>query len=354
MNLLKFLLSALLLLGCFENISSNNLWDIILFDVSSDMDAYAQNNVKEMKLAEDCLLFLAEEESPDSIMVFAEGRAILPAKDVYDKRYSYDHIRKILGDGTAIKDALASCLGRKNTKSRILLITNGRESGSSISSHTLTKLMRSKGICVDAAIISAGCDSVYLKSIIEPSDSVLYDRTHISSGLKNIVDNSGGRIVTVDGESDIKTKIKELVSLIAKKNNQPSKVNSNLNSVLTNGMLGRIKTQKINICEVDTNSVIRYNGKVYHGLNDILKLSESDLSILPDYEADMRHEGNKALNLVFVTEQHEYERKKSILNQIKTGNTYCKLRQDTPLDILPMIYYSGIGDKMLVCGLEYE
>lgn len=354
MKIIKYLISVAILFGAILNVSGNKLWDIILIDVSSDMDAYAKNNVKEMWLAEQCIKNLAEDVMPDSLMVFADGRTILSTKDLYDKKYEYSSIRNIIGDGTSINDALASCMAMTERPNRILVITNRREGSSSISSKTLSKLMKSKGMRIDALLVSAGCDSIYMPSSFDHSDSLLYERTFIYSGLKRIVERTGGKIASIDGESDIRHEIKEFESLVAKKNTGNSKVGCKLNPELTERMLGRIKPQKLYICEVDTNTVIKYGGTEYKGLNAILQVSESTPNILTDYEANQAVSIGKALNIVFVADPNDRESKLSILHQIKADDSFCKLRQDTPIDVLPMIYYSGTGDKMLLCGLEYE
>ncbi|MDE5849212.1 MAG: VWA domain-containing protein [Muribaculaceae bacterium] len=354
MKIIRLFLAAAILLGSIQNATGRKLWDMILLDVSSDMDAYAKNNVNEMLLAEQCIKNLDHDGIPDSIMFFAKGRVILPVNYFFDKKLEYSNIRKIIGDDTSINNALASCMAMTEKPNRILVITNGREGSNSISSNTLSKLMKCKGMRIDALLVSAGCDSIYMPSSFDPTDSHLYERTFISSGLKKIVERTGGKMASIDGESDIKHKIKEFESLVTEKNTRPSKVGCNLNPELTYRMLGRIKPQKIDICEVDTNAVIKYGGCEYHGLSDVLKVSDSTIDVLTDYESNHADSSGNALNIVFLAKPEERNRTQSILRNIKAGESYCKLRQNTPFEILPMIYYSGSGDKMLLCGLEYE
>jgi len=354
MQIFKYLILTVIILVNIQHAYGNGPWDIVLMDVSSDMEAYGKNNVTELYIADHCIKHLADGEMPDSIMFFAGGRTILPVGDLSDRRYEYSDILKIIGDGTSINDALASCLGIAHKAGRILVISNGREVGSSMSSNTLSKLMKSKGIRVDAIIVSVSCDSIYVKSAFNPNDSVRYKRTGIYSGLKNIVNRTGGKIVTIEREGDIDNTIIEFLSAVTNENTSLSKDGCNLNAELTNRLLARIKPQEIQICEVDTNVVITYRGIKHHGLSDILNVAKLNPYILVNQDVNRDCGDAKPLNIVFISDPSARNRKQLTFNQFKLGDSYCKLRQDTPIDILPMIYYSGTGNKMLLCGLEYE
>lgn len=129
---------------------------------------------------------------------------------------------------------------------------------------------------------------------------------------------------------------------------------NNLNEDLTEKVLARIKPQKLYICEVDTNCVIKYCGIKYHGINDILNAAISDSYILIDQDVNHNHEDTHPINIIFVSNPNNQHEKRFLLNQVKSDSYYCKLNQNTPIDILPMIHYSGFGDKMQLCGLEFE
>ena len=179
----------------------------------------------------------------------------------------------------------------------------------------------------------------------------MYERTSIYAGLNNIVNKTGGRTITIVGSDDIDNKISSFISSIVKEDTKFSKNNCNLNEEWTDRLIARIKPHKIHICEVDTNAVITYSGIKYHGLADIINAEKLDPSIVIDHDVD-RNSG--ACNIVFVQDPPERDRKQSVLQKINATNTYCKLNQNTPLDVLPMIYYNGMGNKMMLCGLEYE
>lgn len=358
MKILKYLASLAVIIWSTQNVSGGKIWDIALLDVSSDLDAYAKNGINEMHLADSCLRYFINDELIDSVMFFAGGRAILPVGDISESNRDYSSIRRIIGDGTSIFDALASCMQLSHNIGRIVVITNGREVESSISSATLSKIMKSKGISVDAIVVSAGCDSIYVKSWYSSTDSTLYERNHVNSGLMHIVDRTGGKIITIEGNSDISEKINGLCSVIVKENPNSSKIsnnlNDNLNENLTKKVLARIKPQKLYICEVDTNYVIKYCGIKYHGINDILNATISDSYILIDQDVNRNQEDSQPINIIFVSNPNNQDKRRLLLNQVKSDSYYCKLYQNTPIDILPMIYYSGIGDKMQLCGLEFE
>lgn len=352
-NILIYLILVTTFLISIPNTLGKRPWNIVLMDVSSDMDAYAKNGINEMRIADGCLKHLITDELADTVMFFAEGRTIVPMKNLSNKKLDYTEIRRIVGDGTSINDALASCLGLKYNANRIVVISNGREVGSSISSSTLSKLMNADGVRVDAIVVSSGCDSIYLKSEYNSMDSTLYERTHVHSGLKCVVDQTGGKFTTVGRESDIDDKIDELLCVVTKQKTVPSKVGCNLNPDLTKKMVARIKPQKLYICEVDTNVIIKYRGIKYHGLNDILNNTDPCSSILIDRD-NINLEDFCPLNIVFASNPNEKDRKRLILNQVMSDSSYCKLSQVMPIDILPMIYYSGNGSKMQLCGLEFE
>lgn len=351
MQFFKYLLFIAIVIGNIQHASGNKPWDIVLMDVSSDMDSYGANGVTELDIANHCIKTLKRHEMLDSIMLFAGGRVILPICDISDIKYKYCDIRRIIGDGTSINDALTSCLGATHKTSRILIISNGREISNSISSNTLSKLMKSKGVQVDAIIVSSGCDSIYVKSVFAPQDSVNYERPNIYPGLKNIVNRTEGKVITVKGTDDIDNTINDFISSLPNKNTVFSKNRYNLNAELTDKLIMRLKPQKVYICEVDTNVSITYKGIKFCGLADILNVDNINPSVLIDHDVN-RNSG--ACNIVFVSEPTERDRKQSILHQVKPSSSYCKLNQCTPIDILPMIYYNGKGSRMMICGLEYE
>lgn len=355
MRILKYLILATTCLLCIQRASGNRLWDIILIDVSSDMDAYAKNGVNEMNIADYCLKHLVNDKLADSILFFAGGRTLLPIRNFSENKFDYSGIRKIIGDGTSINDALASCIELEHRTGRFVVISNGRESGSSFSYATLSKLMNTKGIRVDAIVISSRCDSIYVKSsLFNSMDSTLYERTPKHFGLKNIVKITGGKIITLTDKHDLESKIDELSCVVAKEKIRSTKFGCNLNPALTEKVLARLKPQKLYICEVDTNVVIKYSGITYHGLNEILNVANFDSPILIDRDNKRKLEGDSPINVVFVSKPDEQDKKRLILSQVKTDSSYCKLSQDTPIDVLPMIYYSGRGSKMQLCGLEFE
>lgn len=354
MKILNYLVSLAIMFGSIQNVFGFKLWDIALLDISSDMDAYAKNGLNEMYIADACLRYLISDEMIDSVMVFAGGRAVLPVGNISESNRDYSGLRRIIGDGTSINDALSSCMELLHNVGRIVVITNGREVESSISSATLSKLMKSKGTRIDAIVVSTGCDSIYVKSWYNSTDSILYERHHVNSGLKHIVNRTGGKTITIEGNSDISEKIDGLRSVVTKGNPNHSKMGYNLNVDLTKKVLARIKPQKLYICEVDTNVVITYHGIKYHGLNNILNLANSDPSILINQDLTSNSGANHPFNVVFVSNQDELDRKRLILNQMSSGYFDCKLSQGTPIDALPMIYYSGTGGKMLLCGLDFE
>lgn len=351
MQILKSLILAITFLLCIQHASGNSPWDIVLVDISSDMDAYTKNGVNEMRIADGCLKHLINDELADTVMFFAKGRTIMPIRSLLDKQLDYSEMRTIIGDGTSINDALASCMGISHIGDKIMVISNGREVESSISSNTLSKLMKYAGIRVDAIVVSANCDSIYAKSWYNSTDSILYERNPVHSGLKNIVHITGGKIITVGSEFEIDDKINELLRRAVKEKTKSSMVRSNLNPDLSKKMLARVKPQKLYICEVDTNIIIKYHGIKYHGLSDILNGANSDTSIMIDQDNNSNDDEAYPLNVVFVSSS---DRARLILNRIKTDPSYCKLSQETPIDALPMIYYSGCGGKMRLCGLEYE
>lgn len=168
MRIFKYLLFIAIVIGNIQHAFGNKPWDIVLMDISSDMDSYGANGVTELDIANHCIKHLKSRELLDSIMLFTGGRVTLPVDDGSDIKYEYRDIRRIIGDGTSINDALTSCLGKINKANRILVISNGREVGSSISSNTLSKLVKLKGVQVDAIIVSSGCDSIYVKSHLTP------------------------------------------------------------------------------------------------------------------------------------------------------------------------------------------
>lgn len=351
MRIFKYLLFIATVIGNIQHAFGNKPWDIVLMDVSSDMDSHGANGVTELDIANHCIKHLKSRELLDYIMLFAGGRVTLPVGDGSDIRYEYRDIRRIIGDGTSINDALTSCLGRINEASRILVISNGREVGSSISSNTLSKLMKLKGVQVDAIIVSSGCDSICVKSAFDPKDSVSYERTSIYPGLNNIVNRTEGKVITIKGTDDIDNTINVFLSSLAKKSTKFSGKKCNLNAELSDRLIARIRPQKVYLCEVDTSVSITYNGIKFHGLADILNVENMNTSILIDHDVNRN---SRACNIVFFSEPTERDKKHSILQQISPSNSYCKLDQTTPIDILPMIYYNGIGNKMKICGLEYE
>jgi hypothetical protein len=354
MKILKYLLSLAIILGSIHNVFGFKLWNIALFDISSDMDAYAKNGLKEMHIADTCLRYLISDGMIDSVMFFAGGRVVLPVENISESKRDYSDLRRIIGNGTSINDALSSCMKLLPNAGRIVVISNGREVESSISSATLSKLMQSKGFRIDAIVVSAGCDSVYDESWYNSTDSTLYERNRVNSGLKHIVNRTGGEIITIEGISNIREKIDGLSSVVAKGKPNHSKKSCNLNVDLTKKVLDRIKPQKLYICEVDTNVVITHHGIKYHGLNNILNLANSDPFILINQDLTSNSGASHPFNVIFVSNQNELDRKRSILNQMSSGYFDSKLSQDTPIDALPMLYYNGAGGKMLLCGLDFE
>ncbi len=334
-------------------------WNTILFDVSSDVLSHDKSGQSEINLFNTILDEISHQiNSTDSISVFAGGRAIIPLKFLLnDSKHNFDHIRLCIGDGTRIYDAILSIANTVQIPQRLLIVTNGLNNGSSFHSKTVSKILRNKGIVVDALCFYLDADSVAM-------DSVFSKKPKFDKKFSKTIESTGGRFVSVIDRSNLHSAFKSL--LITAGSTKPQKRGAKLeyDNVLLSKTLNRITTNQLHLVEVDTCTCIKYNGVVFKGLNDIYKHVNDthsgvyigiDKSKYPCFdEFDRQNENRCFQNIYFADSPQKIAMSKQIIEQTRPILNYCKLYNGTPFDVLPLIYYSGEGEKMLICGLEIE
>lgn len=138
---------------------------------------------------------------------------------------------------------------------------------------------------------------------------------------------------------------------------------SEIPSNLTVAPAAKAKFDPSVVSEVYTDAKIKYNGHVYSGLADIIAAIKDTTGKKGWVARDAKKyksptpgvfETRSYQNYYFGTSKEELARKKAALSMIDGGDTYVKLTDDTAEDLLPMIYYKGEGNRMLVRGLEVE
>lgn len=349
-----FLILLSLLIGG-STISAKSPWDMVIFDISSDMEVKDSNGKSEMAIANSCIDYLAEVIEPtDTVMVFAGGRTLIPFKQLIpDGNQSYSSIRNCIGDDTAIYNSILSTLNLPKPPQRILVITNGKDGISSFSSKTTWKILKSKGISVDGIQVTINADSIFL------DDDNIFPYLKPSDNFEQMVKKSGGQFVSLTESDNVAPEL----ALLVKKSGKAKPVkkqNHGYDKQLLNKFLTGLSTHKIEIREVDTTATFIYNNIEFHGLNDIINHINgtnniyigSDTQRYPCFDSyDALYEDRKYQNYYFADSQQQLDDRKALMTDVDPQSNYCKLHQNTPIDVLPMIYYRGEGDKMTICGL---
>lgn len=349
-----FILLSLLIGG--STISAKSPWDMVIIDISSDMEGKDSNGKSEMGIANSCIDYLAEIIEPtDTVMIFAYGRTLIPFKQLIpDGNQSYSSMRNCIGDGTAIYNSILSTLNLPKQPQRILVITNGKDGISSFSSKTTWKILKSKGISVDGIQVTLNADSI----LIDGDDQTL-PNLKPTDNFEQMVKKSGGQFISLTESDNVAPEL----ALLVKKSGKAKPVkkqNHGYDKQLLNKFLTGLSTNKIDILEVDTTATFTYNNIEFHGLNDIINHINgtnniyigSDTQRYPCFDSyDALHENRKYQNYYFADSLQQLDDRKALMTNVDPQSNYCKLHQNTPIDVLPMIYYRGEGDKMTICGL---
>lgn len=354
---LILLLISILTGSKYNNVIAGNPWDIVLLDISSDLMAKDKNNRCEQSLIDSVIPGLIKSVGEeDSVMLFANGRVIIPIKDyVSSDKEKIEFYRNCIGDGTFIYNAIASNFNQGID--RMLVITNGVDNGSGVSPKTLTKILRGKGVIVDAVITRIDADSV-----MHPQDSIYRLKPSYNDGFMQMVKNNGGCILMVDEKSnDVSLRLNQFIKEVdrrAAKHSNTKKVD--LDMIVTDRIIGdRLRHYKIDIVEVDTCSILKYNDKVFHGLNEIRELAKHDPTIRVDKKPYLKFDSSDEAyddrcfeNYIFGNSLSDVDNKMILLRKPVANNDFCKLSDNIDISLLPMIYYKGEGDEMLICGFE--
>lgn len=306
----------LALICCTEILSvkadSKTPWGNILLDISSDVFTIDRDGNSESSLLNSAIEALKDNSCiGDSVMIFAEGRVYVKTADLIEAQDDkFKNVRNCIGDGTAMNTAIASILVAEPSSKRILVISNGYDNLSNLSYKTLAKLLRYKGIRVDAIIPE-------LKSLERrlPDDTLYHKTGKKTAVLKDLVRMTGGNLMTLKPETKgVDRMIKKFKEKCMLESRSDKSYRHELDPELTARVVASIKPRKLNVIEVDTACRFLYKGEVLDGLNGVLNAAEKDSSI-------------------------------------HIGKT--PIKDDTPLGLLPMLYYVGEGDLMYVCGFEF-
>lgn len=332
-------------------------WDAVLFDISGDIAAQDRSGRSEIQL----LSAIVDEmgkyiDENDSVGVFANGRVFVTLKALRaDAPQNYSFLRLSIGDGTRIYDSALSVAAADGSPKRILIVTNGTDNRSSFHPKTASKLLRSKGIVVDALCFYIDADSV-------GADSIFFRKNPFDKRFKEAIKSTGGSFVHIKDESQIPVAISKLLKGANPPKGLEPRAAAEYDEAILNATLNRITSRALLIQEVDTSACLKYNGTVFYGLNDIYRHHSSpqpgvyvgiDSSRYPCFDdSDWLYENRYYQNIYFGDSTDRINACKSNIESVKPSANYCKLHNATPVDILPMIYYRGEGDKMLICGLE--
>lgn len=332
-------------------------WDAILFDISADVLSHDKSGQSEINLFNAVTDEVGHLINPaDSVYVFAEGRATIPFRSLLnDSKYNYSNLRLCIGDGTRIYDAILSVANAMEGPRRLLIVTNGLNNGSSFHTKTVSKILRDRGIAVDALCFYLRADSVAM-------DSVYYPKREFDENFSETIKATGGNFVSVKDQSDIHPAIQSMLKNAGETKTNKKDTELEYDDALLSKTLNRLKSKQLNIVEVDTATHIKYNGVVFKGLNDIVNnighphtgiYIGMDKDRYPCFdEFDRLNENRYYQNIYFADSPQSFAIRQQMIEQMPPKSNYCKLYNEIPLEALPLIYYSGEGDKMFICGLE--
>jgi len=323
-------------------------------DVSSDITFTDKREISENDFIYPSLSSLCRiSDTNVPVMIFSDGRCLYDTQSISEmSRQDLCDMYRNIGYSTAINNAIASALNISPEIRRILILTNGKDTSSSLTASTLTKILKQRGVAVDGLIFEIKADSVK-----EPDDTVYYPYSKHDKRFESIIRNTGGclKVLTESGISG-----KQLTHFInaCASAGIPSPKSSNLDKELTDKVISRLKPYSVYYQQVDTATCIRYNDVVYHGLKEVIAaakdrkigLDEMKYPCFDSYDYD--NENRYYQNYYFGRNIDELDRKRDELKSVKPATNYCKLTHDTPLSLLPVLYYCGDGDKMLICGLD--
>lgn len=338
--------------------AANDLpWSAILIDVSGDICAPDNNGRSEKKLltafVDELATFLNDN---DSVTVFGDGHAKVPFKVLRaDSKHDFAFLRSCVGDGTRIYNAMLSQAATATGPQRILVVTNGLDRNSAFHPVTTSKILKDRGVTVDALCI-------YLPAESLKYDSLTVSKPELGDDFKKAIGFTGGNFKSARTAKEVRTSLKKLLKSAGGKRNADSSHDYGYDPALLEEALMKIAPEKRNVIETDTASVLRYNGVTFRGLNDVMSQAKSadrgvyvgiDALGYPTFdEYDSLYETRRYTNICFADSPEELQAKKQLMKSLKPGINYCKANADTPFDVLPLIYYVGEGDRMLVIGLE--
>lgn len=340
---------TLTLIGLTNARAKTDPWKMVLFDISGDISATDKSGNSELDAYKGLIWELDKKFEPtDTIMIFTEGRYMVPFEMVkLGFRNKFKVAQLPLGSATTIYNALLASLKHVKAGDRVLLITNGIDTGSSIHPHTVSKIFRDKGVAIDVISIYSGPGD-----ITEDGENY-YPRPAYDKKFEDISKITNGVFLKYKKGTKGTENVDQLMTEIGKK--KPlQRGKSEYDDKLIGMILKEMPDNKLDIFEADTAAIITYLDQKFYGLNEIANYADDKGYIRIGRDRKTRLDRSSPVNYYFSPNQNINDRKQEILLTVSPREDYCKVYEGIPFELFPMIYYPGEGDTMIICGLDFD
>lgn len=357
-----FILSAVVLSFTSLNAKSTNglPWDAVLIDVSGDIMYLDNEGTSVGDMIYPTMQSLSQSSSPATVfMPYADARTMLSASDInkLSKEQLFD-LSLTLGETTSTLNAIASLLNLPQKINRVLVLTNDKENNNGFTPSTLANILGSKGVTVDALIFNLKADSLRL-----PHYNLRFQNNPETGKVAELSALTGGKSAALHPGDNTSNSISNLIKIIRSGKRTKTLQETPYDNKVLEKVLSGLKPECIKVSKVDTATVVMYNGYIYHGLNEINRAQRDGSGKsgfvgkieerYPVFDSeDYANENRYFSNYIFATSADELRAKTDAVKRLNGDMNFCKLTEDTPLHLLPMIYYKGEGDSMSICGLE--
>lgn len=358
------ILSLVVIALLFSPLRANTVkpfpWDAVLVDVSGDVRALNENNSSISDMIYTAVKRLSAIAPESTIfMPYSSERTMLSPAGInkMSKQQLFD-LLLALGGSTSTLNAVASLMNLPQEINRVLLLTNDIENLNGFTPNTLARILSSKGVTVDAAIFSMKADSLRI-----PHYDLRFKSKPRNGKITELVKLTGGKLSEIPLGNNVEKSMNRLIAKVAGKNKPKAAKAMDYDSSAVEKCLAQLKLESVEPTAVDTSTVVMFNGHIYHGLNELRRAARDNSGRCgyvgeiseryPVFDSyDEADEDRYFSNFVFAKSANELKEKSDAAKQLKGSSNFCKLTADTPLRLLPMVYYRGEGEEMIICGLE--
>lgn len=335
-------------------------WNEVLVDVSGDVTRLNENNASLSDMIYSAVQQLSATAPETTIfMPYSSERAMLSASEInkMPKQQLFD-LSLALGGSTSTLNAVASLMNLPQEISRVLLLTNDIENLNGFTPKTLAKILNSRGVTVDAAIFSIKADSLRI-----PHYDLYFKSKPRNGKITELVKLTDGKLSEIPLGNNVEKSMNRLMAKVTANNKPKARKAMDYYGAVVEKCLAQLKPESVGPTVVDTSTVVMFNGHIYHGLNELRQAVRDNSGHrgyvgeiserYPVFDSyDETDDDRYFSNFVFAETANELKDKSDAVKQLKGSSNFCKLTADTPLRLLPMVYYRGEGEDMTICGLE--